>query len=140
MARAGYDDATNSVDTAAVALGTFTVAAPTVTGSAAVGEQLATCAAPAGPGTAAYEWRRDGDQVGTGATYVAQPADLGDAVTCRITVSRTGYTDATSQADSDTPPAPARSPSVLPRDHRSAEGRPHADSARCPQAPPAPPA
>ena len=89
------------MDSSTVALGTFTVVAPTVSGTAEVGEQLS-CAAPAGPGTVAHEWLRDGDQVGTGATYVAQPADLGDAVTCRITVSRTGYTDATSQADSDT--------------------------------------
>lgn len=87
--------------TVVVGPGTFTVGAPTIAGSARVGETL-TCAAPAGPGSRAYTWVRGTGVVGQGATYALTPDDLGATLTCRVRVTRAGYGDATSSATTGT--------------------------------------
>ncbi|GAA1096717.1 hypothetical protein GCM10009668_11820 [Nocardioides dubius] len=98
--RAGYVDATSSRISSSVAAGTFSFAAPSVTGSARVGQPLI-CAVPAEtPGTPSYAWTRDEEPVGTGPTYVPAPGDVGRVLTCAATVERPGYQDATKSADS----------------------------------------
>ena len=96
--RAGYDDATNETSSAVVALGEFTVADPTITGTPKVGVPL-TCAAPAGPGTASYAWRRGATALAATAGYTPVASDLGATLVCDLTVARNGYEDATSSAD-----------------------------------------
>lgn len=75
-------------------------AAPSISGSAAVGQTL-TCNPGTWTGgpTYAYSWRRDGAEVGTGATYALVAADAGKAITCRVTgTNGSGSATATSAA------------------------------------------
>ncbi|MET0820055.1 MAG: hypothetical protein ABWY58_03750 [Aeromicrobium sp.] len=101
-ARAGYIDAKSSKESATVGYGSFSISAPAITGTAAVGQML-TCSAAAGePGTASYVWTRGDTELATGATYVLTPDDRTEKVTCTATSARAGYTDATSSTDSET--------------------------------------
>ena len=86
-----------------------TSGAPSISGSAVVGQSL-TC----NPGTwtgspsFTYSWRRDGSEVGTGASYTVVAADVGKALTCRVTGTNTaGSAEATSA-----PVTPAAAPVV----------------------------
>ena len=59
---------TNQATTAQVANGTFTIAPPTITGSPKVGDAL-TRVAPAGLGTASFEWTRGATSLASTAAY-----------------------------------------------------------------------
>ena len=102
--RTGYATSTaTSAQTAAVGAGSFTISAPTITGTAQVGGTL-TCAPAAGtPGTISYVWTDNlSHVVGNAATYVPTAGDRSFTVTCTVTSQRIGYGDATASADSDT--------------------------------------
>ncbi|MFI5428610.1 hypothetical protein [Aeromicrobium sp. UC242_57] len=100
--RPGYDDASNSKDSATVDYGTFTIGTPSISGTAKVGESL-TCEAAGGtPGTLSYAWTRGAVSLGSGDTYELVVADLGEQVTCTVTASRPGYIDASASKDSTT--------------------------------------
>jgi hypothetical protein len=101
-ARAGYEDATNSKDSATVGVGSFSIDPPSISGTAKVGQTL-TCAAAAGtPGTVSYAWSRDTTSLGSGATYDLVAGDRTEQVTCTVTSARAGYEDATNSKDSET--------------------------------------
>jgi hypothetical protein len=100
--RAGYTDATNEVDSATVGYGTFTLAAPSITGAAAVGETLTCAAAPDSVGSLSYTWTRGATSLGSGDTYELTPDDRTHVVTCTVTSVRAGYTDASNEVDSAT--------------------------------------
>ena len=111
--RAGYTDASNELDSATVDYGTFTIGAPTITGTAEVGKTLTCAAAPGTPGTVSYAWTRGATPLGTDAAYELTAADGAHAVTCTVTSERAGYTEATNQVTSavvTTPAAPHESP------------------------------
>lgn len=79
---------------------------PTISGSPVVGQTL-TCAPGTWTGSPAftYSWRRDGNQVATGATYPLVTADVGKAITCRVTgTNSAGNAAATSAAVTPTAP------------------------------------
>lgn len=87
-----------SAPTVAVAAGVLTTAAPTIAGTAVVGEELAAVLGSwADDVEVAYEWRRGGSSI-TGATasnYTLVPADRGTAITVRVTVTKPGFTTVT---------------------------------------------
>lgn len=76
---------------------------PTVSGIPEVG-QTVTCNSPAvsspdGPVASQLAWSRDGVAVATGASYAVVAADVGHALSCRLTVTNAaGSVDATSAA------------------------------------------
>lgn len=83
------------------AVGTFTsAAAPTITGTAAVGYTLTAKAAAAVPAadTTAFQWLRNGSPIAgaTAATYKQVAADQGQKVSVRATRKKSGYSDAVS--------------------------------------------
>ncbi|KRF07071.1 hypothetical protein ASH00_16125 [Arthrobacter sp. Soil782] len=99
-AKEGYESDTRSVTTfETVRPGTLTAPAPTISGTSAVGETLTVAAgawAPA-PVTLTYQWLRNGAAI-SGATAVNYPlvaADLGAAITVKVTGTKTGYATAT---------------------------------------------
>jgi alpha-tubulin suppressor-like RCC1 family protein len=100
--RAGYTDATNTKDSATVGYGAFTIPAPSITGTAAVGETLTCAAGPGTSGTVSYAWTRGATSLGSGTTHELTPDDRTHVVTCTVTAEQAGYTDATNEADSDT--------------------------------------
>jgi hypothetical protein len=67
--------------------------APTIAGSAVEGETL-TCAPGdwSGSPTFSFEWLRDGSPIGgaSAATYTLTTADVGRAISCRVTATNTG--------------------------------------------------
>lgn len=93
----GYVTTTRvSATTSPVAIGTITADRPTIAGTLRVGSTLTGSAgtwSPAGvrPG---YQWLRGGKPIpgATGATYTLQPADLGAAISLKISASPAGYT------------------------------------------------
>ena len=94
-----------SAATTAVAPGAAPVAttAPAVTGTPKVGQTL-TATAPVwdtGGVTESRQWLREGVAIegATGATYVVQPADVGQKIRVRYTATKTGYSDGTSSSD-----------------------------------------
>lgn len=96
--------------TAVVGAGTFTVDAPTLDGVPVVGRPVTCAAAQGTAGAVAITWSRSGVEVATGATYTPTPADLGVTLTCTVTASRAGFTDATADVTSqNVAPAAARS-------------------------------
>ncbi|MFI5425789.1 hypothetical protein [Aeromicrobium sp. UC242_57] len=101
-ARTGYADATASKDSATVGYGTFSIDAPSISGTAAVGQTLTCEAADGTPGTLSYVWSRGSTPLDTGATYVLVAADRTEQVTCTVTSQRAGYEDASASKDSAT--------------------------------------
>jgi hypothetical protein len=67
------------------------IVAPTVTGTAAVGETLSCSNGTwsAAPTTFAFQWNRNGTAIGgaTNQTYVVSTTDRGDSLTCTVTAS-----------------------------------------------------
>ncbi len=88
--------AKTSAATAAVAVGTLTAPAPTVSGTAKVGSALTAVPGTWGPApvTLVYQWFRSGVAVtgATAASYTLAAADLGKTMTVRVTGSKTGFT------------------------------------------------
>lgn len=86
-----------SANTAAVAAGSFTAApTPTISGDLSVGSTLTAKPGTWGPGTVTltYQWYRSGTAISgaTATTYKLTSAELGRAMTVRVTGSETGFT------------------------------------------------
>ena len=98
--KTGYADASaSSAATAAVVVGTIAnVTVPAVTGTPKVGQVLTATAGTWNPSDAgrAFQWVVGGvDAAGaTTATYTPVAADVGKAVSVRVTASKAGYADA----------------------------------------------
>lgn len=95
--KTGYEPAVKtSAATAAVAAGSLTTATPTISGTAKVGQTLSAATGTWGPApvTLAYQWLRAGVAItgATKATYVLQAADVGKAMSVKVTGKKTGYT------------------------------------------------
>ncbi|SMH48829.1 hypothetical protein SAMN06295885_3133 [Rathayibacter oskolensis] len=95
----GYSPATKtSATTSTVAAGTLTVATPTITGTAKVGQTLTAVPGTWGPGTVSYtyQWKRGGVAVSgaTAATYKPVSADAGKVLTVTVTGTKPGFTTA----------------------------------------------
>jgi putative cell wall-binding protein len=94
----GYVTASaTSAATAAVAEGTFTTVAPTISGTAKVGETL-TASVPAWTPEAtllSYQWKADGSPVGGDSdTLTLTTAEAGATITVTVTGTRDGYATA----------------------------------------------
>lgn len=88
---------------------------PTITGDARVGGELTVTDGEWSRDfeQITFEWRRDGEQVGTGRTYTPVVADRGRVLQARVRVRTAGYEDGV--ADVPTPqigPGPAPTPSL----------------------------
>jgi hypothetical protein len=99
----GYSDAVvTSAPTSAVVAGVFSnTVAPTITGTAQVGQRLtASTGAWASGASFTYSWRRSGTTapVGTTSTYTPVAADIGKTLSVTVTATRAGYTTATTPA------------------------------------------
>ncbi|UKA50782.1 carboxypeptidase regulatory-like domain-containing protein [Arthrobacter sp. FW305-123] len=97
--KAGFTTAAKtSAATAAVAVGTLTAPVPTVSGTVKVGSVLTAVPGAWGPApvTLAYQWFRSGVAVtgATAGTYSLTAADLGKAMTVRVTGTKAGFTTA----------------------------------------------
>lgn len=83
-----------SAQTSAVQ-GTLTAATPTITGTAKAGEELTASPGAWGPAGVAlsYEWLAGGQHIvgATGATYTPGAAQVGKAITVRVTGTLAGY-------------------------------------------------
>jgi immune inhibitor A len=99
----GYEAATATATSAVVTKGTApqATAAPSLTGTAQVGQRL-TAVKATWPivGASTLAWTVGGTPVGTGTSYVVAPADLGKAITLTETFTSPGYDVATSGATS----------------------------------------
>ena len=84
--------------TVTVAAGTLTAPVPTISGTVKVGSVLTAAPGAWGPApvTLAYQWFRSGVAVtgATSATYSLVAADLGKAMTVKVTGSKAGFTTA----------------------------------------------
>ena len=103
----GYTDtAVTSAPTIAVVAGVFSnTVAPTITGTAQVGQRLtASTGAWASGASFTYSWRRSGTTapVGTASTYTPVAADIGKTLSVTVTATRAGYTTATTPARTTT--------------------------------------
>ena len=83
--------------TTTVIRGTFTFATlPSITGTAQVGKTLSVAPAALTPSTATvtYQWLRAGTAItnATKSTYTPVSADIGKAITLKVTYTKTGYT------------------------------------------------
>ena len=98
--KSGYSSANaTSAATAAVVAGTIAnVTVPTITGTAKVGQLLTATAGTWNPSdaTTTFQWVAGGVDVSgaTASTYTPVAADLGKAISVRVTASKTGYTNA----------------------------------------------
>jgi hypothetical protein len=97
--KAGYTTTSKtSLATAAVAAGTLTAPAPTITGVVRVGSTLTVSAGTWGPSpvTLKYQWKAAGVAIAgaTASTYTPVAANLGKALTVTVTGSKAGYTTA----------------------------------------------
>lgn len=79
-----------------VVKGTFTVAKPTVTGTARVGSKLSAKAAAPAPAaqSTTYQWLRSGRAIkgATSKTYTLTPADLNQRISLSVKYAKTNYT------------------------------------------------
>lgn len=121
---AGYSPQTVTSAAVGVAPGTLTITAPpTVVGTAQVGRAV-TCAPPTwtpagGTTVTSTQWAADGVSISTSGPQLTPGADLvGAALTCRVTVSRAGYTSVTATSA----PAPAVLAGVLTSDRPTIRG------------------
>ncbi|MFT3942413.1 MAG: leucine-rich repeat domain-containing protein [Ancrocorticia sp.] len=96
--KAGYETlSTTSVATAKVAAGTLASATPTISGTVKVGSTLTAAPGTWTSGTTfTYQWLADGKAIkgATKSTYTLKDAELGKAITVKVTGSKTGYTTA----------------------------------------------
>ncbi len=95
--RPGYTTAkATSLEAGPVTAGAMTVSAPTVTGIEKVGQTLTAAASVSTPpgATITYEWFRDGDSIGVGATHQITAADDGEELTVTATAVLAGYVTA----------------------------------------------
>jgi len=102
---AGYTTATEeSASTDAVTLGVLATSAPTITGSAVVGQTLTATTTGWGPNgiTLAYQWYADGAAISgaTATTYDLTNADLGRTISVKVTASLAGYDPVTATSES----------------------------------------
>lgn len=108
VSRTGYQSTSaTSAATAMVSGGTFTVPQPTIDGTAAVGSRLTAVAGTWSPAPTgfSYEWLdRNGAVVhtDTSSTFTVPQSLAGDALTVRVTATRSGFTSATSPASAAT--------------------------------------
>lgn len=102
-----------SVSTARVSTPTLTAPAPSISGTAKVGQTLTAAIGTWGPAPVAvsYQWRRAGVAISgaTGKSYVLVAADTGKALTVSVTGVKSGYssvtkTSATTAAVAAAPP------------------------------------
>jgi hypothetical protein len=94
MARkAGYQSTSRTSDATLPVLDFTGGAAPSITGTARVGQTLtASVGTWPGNGTFAYQWKSGGTAVGTNTdTYVPATSDVGKAITVTVTWSEAGY-------------------------------------------------
>jgi hypothetical protein len=101
--RLGYASAlVTSLPTNAVVAATFSNAvAPTIAGTAQVGQSLtASTGAWASGANFTYSWKRSGRSapVGTAANYTPVAADIGKTLSVTVTATQVGYTTATTPA------------------------------------------
>ncbi|WP_425956344.1 hypothetical protein [Xylanimonas sp. McL0601] len=93
---AGYTStARTSSETAPVVAGTITPTVPTISGTAQVGKTLTVVPGTWSPAaTFTYQWYRSGAAISgaTKSTYALAAADLGKAITVKITGASAGYT------------------------------------------------
>jgi hypothetical protein len=108
--RAGYLDVAETTHESSIALGAAATVtkAPVVTGSAACGATLTTTTGVWSRGglVMTVDWYRAGDtpvHVGSGATYVTQPADIGVGVFATISAAQYGYATATHSSQTVAP-------------------------------------
>lgn len=85
--------------------------APAITGTATTGSTLTSTNGswtPA-PDSYAYQWRRANTSItgATSATYTLAVADEGQAITCRVTATKAGYTSVSATSAAVIPAAPA---------------------------------
>jgi len=109
--KADYQPATiRSLKTAAVAPGVLTMSAPpAVSGTPQVGVQLSTTPGTWSPAaTYSYQWYADGAPVSGATTSIFTPtaAQKGDAITVKVTATRTGYTTASGSSAATAAVAP----------------------------------
>lgn len=88
--------AATSAATATVVAGTLTTATPTISGTPTVGSELTGVPGTWGPSpvTLAYEWKRGTTVVGTGLKYTVVSADVGQALTFKVSGTKEGFTPA----------------------------------------------
>ena len=88
--------AATSAATATVVAGTLTTATPTISGTPTVGSELTGVPGTWGPSpvTLAYEWKRGTTVVGTGLKYTVVTADVGQALTFKVSGTKEGFTAA----------------------------------------------
>ncbi|HMH58291.1 MAG TPA: carboxypeptidase regulatory-like domain-containing protein [Galbitalea sp.] len=88
-----------SASTAAITGGTLSSAVPTITGTASHGQTLTAVPGTWGPGTVAltYKWFRGSKRIAgaTSSSYAPVSADVGKAITVKVTGAETGFTTAT---------------------------------------------
>jgi Carboxypeptidase regulatory-like domain len=88
-----------SANTAAVTGGTLTTATPTIAGTATHGQTLVAVPGAWGPGTVVltYKWFRGSNRVvgATGSNYTLVSADIGKAITVKVTGAKADFTTAT---------------------------------------------
>jgi immune inhibitor A len=105
FASGGHAPATATAATAAVLVGAAPVASrgPRITGTTTVGSTLrATRATWPRAGTSTFAWSIRGTRVGTGTSYVLEPADAGQRVTLTERFISPGYAAGTAAAQSAT--------------------------------------
>lgn len=80
-----------------------------ISGNAVYGSKLTASATVSGAGTLSYEWFRDGSSIGTGAEYTLGKADVGKAITVKVSdTNHSGTLDkATANVAKKTLTAPA---------------------------------
>jgi hypothetical protein len=92
------------------------VGAPTITGTAAVGQTLSCSNGTwsAAPTAFAFQWNRNGTAIGgaTNPTYVVSATDRGDSLTCTVTASNGFGQGAPATSAAVSVPAPAGAPSA----------------------------
>jgi len=83
------------------------VEAPSIVGTPRVGADLVADLGAVTPTAQSHtvEWLIDGDVVGTGDTYVPEPADLGEAIAARVTWSSTEFGDFVADSEPTAPVA-----------------------------------
>jgi len=84
-------------------------AAPAITGTAATGQTLTVSNGTwsTTPDSYSRQWKRGGTAISgaTSQTYVLVPADEGQAITCTVTATKTGYVAGSATSNAATPPA-----------------------------------
>lgn len=94
----GYDDVVSTSNAMGpIDEGEIALAEPTISGTAQVGKTLTVVPGSVTPSDASltYEWFAGADSLGTGTTYVIEPADVGRTIRVEATAAKTAYETAT---------------------------------------------